>query len=231
MGTNKTKNPRPSGAETIAAEFPEAFPEMRQGVGDATDWPDSWLIAGVRREPVDAHALDALIERHWKPLFAQCQMLTVDPNQASHLAQAAWRRILQARHALPPDADFRSHLILTATNLWREQTQSIRLAKAAAEPRDCRPNAPHFVDNGEEVAYTGAVPADLKSLTAEDRKRLDQEIDAALRQLTPLDREVLLGRYLNGKSCAEIANRSIRTKQTARRCQQNGAESIKRHLS
>jgi RNA polymerase sigma factor (sigma-70 family) len=213
---NNTKNQKPNGARIFDAEFPSAFTEIRQGVGDATDWPDSRLIAGVRRDPVDAQALDALIGRHWKPLFAQCQMLTVDPDQASDLAQAAWRHILQARQALQPDGDFRDYLFLTATNLWRERTQSAHVAKGVAAPRDGRPAAPRFVDNGEEVAFTGAAVADLKSLTEAEQMRLQQEIDAALGQLTPLDRDVLLARYLTGKSSAEIGRRSNRKKQSAR---------------
>src|SRR5687768_15153591 len=70
-------------------------------------WPDAWLINGVRREPPDDSALDALVARYWKPLFARCEMLTLDKDSASDLAQETWLRMLRARKTLEPDGNFR----------------------------------------------------------------------------------------------------------------------------
>ncbi|HYV32719.1 MAG TPA: hypothetical protein VEO53_16650, partial [Candidatus Binatia bacterium] len=63
-------------------------------------WPDPWLVAAVRRDPPDVVALDALADRHWKPLFGRCYMLTLNRDKAADLAQQAWCRVLRARHRL-----------------------------------------------------------------------------------------------------------------------------------
>src|SRR5215204_1389497 len=54
---------------------------------DADRWPDAWLVAAARREPPDAAALDALVARHWGRLYARCELLTLDRQAASDLAQ------------------------------------------------------------------------------------------------------------------------------------------------
>ncbi|MCI0534231.1 MAG: hypothetical protein L0Z50_03280 [Verrucomicrobiales bacterium] len=80
--------------------------EMSQ-LPDDPDWSDSRLIAAVRRDPPAQWALDALVDRYWKPLFGRCQMLTLNHQSASDLAQEAWCRVLRARHSLKPDGIFR----------------------------------------------------------------------------------------------------------------------------
>ena len=125
---NDAVSQKPSVAKTVARVFSAAFVETRHDVGDLTNLPDRWLIARVRRDPVNVHAFDALIDRHWKPLFAHCQMLTVNSEEASDLARAAWRRVLRSRRTLDPTGDLLAHLVATATDLWRKETQSLQPA-------------------------------------------------------------------------------------------------------
>ena len=161
--------------------------------------PDSRLFAAARCDPPNLQALDELIDRHWKGLFAQCQMLTVNANGASDLAQAALRRVLKARQSHPP-ADFRAHLIRTATEIWRDQARSLPVSPALATRLQPSFGAPQFVIDGEDALFTGAEVADVNDLSGDDRARLRREIDSALEKLTLRDRDALLSRHLNGQS-------------------------------
>src|SRR5258708_5803956 len=57
---------------------------------DVDSWLDEWLISAARRDPPHEAAVDALVKRYWKPLFARCQMLTLNYERANDLAQEAW---------------------------------------------------------------------------------------------------------------------------------------------
>jgi DNA-directed RNA polymerase specialized sigma24 family protein len=161
--------------------------------------------------PPNVLALDALIASHWKPLFARCQMMTVNPEQASNLAQAALLQILQTGCGLHPVEDFRAHLIMTATNLWRQQTQALHLVETVVAHREFSVDNVPFVAVEEEAMALGTIATDLKCLSEAEQAGLEQEIDAVLFRLTPSQRDAVLSYYLNGESCADIGHRYTRT--------------------
>jgi len=200
---------------TAMDEIESTIPQKPQAPdnADASTWPDAWLITAVRRDPPDSEALDALVDRYWKRLFARCEMLTLSRQKADDLAQDAWRRILRARRSLRPDGNFFAYLAMTATNLWRDQLRSNRRAGPLAEHSVLSLDASHTGESGESVALGDALP-DLKSLSENDQARLRMDIDQALTKLTPLLRDVLVSRYVVGESCAEIGRRYRRTEQT-----------------
>jgi len=180
---------------------------------DAARWPDAWLVAAVRRDPPDVAALDALADRHWKALFGRCQMLAVDHQLAGDLAQQAWCRVLRTRHRLKPGGNFSAYITTIATNLWRDSYRSARRAGPLADHRLVALDAALPGDDGEVVLFVDALP-DLHALQATEQKLLAMDIDHALEQLPPLLRDVLMARYLDGESCAEIGKRHGRTEQT-----------------
>src|SRR6267154_1123744 len=51
--------------EALSAEASTKFAEEWAQLRDVTAWPDTWLIAAVRRDPTDVQALDALADRYW----------------------------------------------------------------------------------------------------------------------------------------------------------------------
>ena len=180
---------------------------------DVDAWTDARLISDVRRDPPDGVALDALVDRYWKPLFARCQMLTLNRQKAGDLAQEAWCRVLRARHSLKPDGNFPAYLMTVATNLWRDSNRSARRAGPLANDRLASLDAPLPGDEGDSIVLADVVP-DLNALQTEERALLKLDIDRALEQLTPLLRDVLVARFLTGESCAEIGERYGRTEQT-----------------
>jgi RNA polymerase sigma-70 factor (ECF subfamily) len=196
---------------------------------DVTTWPDGWLIAAVRREPPDVAALDVLADRYWRPLFGRCQMLTLNREAASDLAQQAWCRVLRARHTLKPGGNFPAFLTTVATNLWRDSHRSARRAGPLAERRLASLDAPFSTDDGESAMLADILP-DLNALQAEEQKRLALDIDQALERLTPLLREVLVARLMTGESCAEIGRRHKRTEQTISAWVRQAIREMKRQL-
>jgi len=191
--------------------------------------PDAVLIAAVRRDPPDETALDTLVDRYWRILFARCQMLTLNREKASDLAQEAWCRVLRARHSLKPEGNFPAYLLTIATNLWRDANRSARRAGPMAEHRLASLDAALPNVEGESVMLRDVLP-DLNVLETEEHKLLAMDIDRALAALTPLLRDVLTSRFLIGDSCAAIGQRYGRTEQTISGWVREGLRQLKSHL-
>jgi RNA polymerase sigma factor (sigma-70 family) len=140
-------------------------------------------------------------------------MLTLNQGKAGDLAQQAWCRVLRARNTLKPGGNFPAFITTVATNLWRDSHRSARRAGPMADHRMASLDAALPGDDGEAVALVNVLP-DLNALQAEEQKLLALDIDQALRQLTPLLRDILVSRLINGESCSEIGRRYDRTEQT-----------------
>jgi len=196
---------------------------------DVSAWPDTWLIASVRRDPPDIQALDELANRHWKPLFARCQLLAVNHQKAADLAQEAWYRVLRTRHALKPGGNFPAYLTTIATNLWRDWYRSAQRAGNMADHRLESVDAAHSNESEEPLALAERIP-DLKALAPEDQTSLAMDIDHALERLTPQLREVLVARFIAGESCAEIGQRFGRTEQSISGWVRQALRQMKLHL-
>jgi len=69
-------------------------------------------------------------------------------------------------------------------------------------------------NNGTETLPLAEAVADLGALSPEQAALLAMDLDNALAQLTPRQREILVTRYIAGESCAEIGQRFNRTEQT-----------------
>jgi len=167
----------------------------------------------VRTDPPDEAALDVLVDRYWEPLFGRCQMLTLNHEKARDLAQEAWYRVLRARHSLKPGGNFPAYLTTIATNLWRDWYRSAKRAGPMADYRLASLDEVISSDDGTSIVFGDAI-ADLSALSSHDEMLLSVDIDDALKQLTPLLRDVLVARFLTGESCAEIGRRHGRTEQT-----------------
>ncbi len=176
-------------------------------------WPDAWLINAVRRDPLDEPALDALVGRYWKALFARCRVLTLDRESANDLAQDAWLRVIRARHLLEPDGNFHAYVITVATNLWRDRNRAAQRAGPMADSRvasldEATPNV-----DGETMALLDVLP-DPHTLSPDEQVLLKLDMDQALQRLDPQLRDVLVSRFVAGESAAEIGHRYGRTEQT-----------------
>ncbi len=197
--------------------------------GPVSTWPDSWLISAVCRDEVDDTALQALVDRHWRTLYGRCELLTLDRERARDLAQETWTRLLRARTRLRPDGNFAGYVRTIATNIWRDQNRSHRHAAALADRRLLPLDAHSSTDDGDSVALGDTVP-DIRGHSSEEELNLKLDVDRALSRLTPQLREVLVARYVDGESAAEIAERFGRTQQTITAWLRQAAREMKEYF-
>ena len=174
---------------------------------------DIELIELIRCDPPNEAALDALVARYWDSLFARCYMLTCNREKALDLAQTTWCRLLRNRHSIKPDGNFPAYLATVARNLFRDSYRAARRAGPLADHRLESLDAACPNDNDENLMLIDALP-DGKTMGAEERTLLAIDIDRALQRLSTQLRDVLVARFIDGESCAEIGRRYGRTEQS-----------------
>src|SRR5271170_722317 len=199
------------------------------GSRDVVSWPDAQLIAAVRGDPPDEVALEVLVARYWGCTFARCQMLTLNREKAFDLAQEAWCRVLQHRSALKADGNFPAYLSVIATNIFRDSYRAVRRAGPIGDLQLVSLDVPMASSEGEMAFLVNVLP-DFNSLRCDELMRLKLDIDAALSRLTPLLRAVLLARFIDGYSCAEIGLHHGRTEQTVSGWIRKALQLMKAHL-
>ncbi len=196
-----------------------------RGDEDVRSWPDARLVDAVRAEPPDAAALDALVARYWAPLHARCELLTLDREVARDIAQETWLRVLRARTALQPDANFVGYLMTIATNLCRDRHRSARRAGPLADARLA--SLDDAATGADDAPILSNVIADPDRLPPDEQLLLRIDLDRALACLEPRAREVLIARYVDGESAAEIGARFGRTEQTVTTWLRNAIREIR----
>jgi RNA polymerase sigma-70 factor (ECF subfamily) len=132
--------------------------------------------------------INTLFDEVYPPLFRYCHRLTGDRDQADDLAQEAFVRLLD-RGPRGPAHGLRVWMFRVATNLIRDaarQSHTRRRIMTGAAPPDPVPSPEGEMERSEKV----------------------QEVRAALSQLPPRDREVLLLRQegLSYKEIAQVVN-------------------------
>jgi len=200
---------RQESSKELSLVQPGGQPRTNEGAFQS----DAQLIALVSSEPPDEQALETLVDRYWSSLFARCLMLTLNSERANDLAQSVWYRFLRARRGLKPDGSLSAYLATIATHLYRDSYRASRRAGPMADYRLESLDAAHSNDVGEEVLLMETV-ADVKSLQTQAQTLLAIDIDRAMEQLAPQLRDVIIARFINGESCAEIGVRHGRTEQT-----------------
>jgi len=154
------------------------------------------IAQGLKRQ--DAGLIDALILRYQHRLLRYLLYLTSNREQAEDLFQEVWMRVLVRGGQFNGKARFDTWLFTVARNLVidlrRKRTMASLDEMFEASGEDDRPM-------GIEIAADGPTPFEQCS-SGEDRDRLA----AALLQLEPLYREVLVLRFHEDLSLEEIAN-------------------------
>jgi RNA polymerase sigma-70 factor, ECF subfamily len=154
------------------------------------------IAQGLKRQ--DAGLIDQLIVRYQHRLLRYLLYLTSNREQAEDLFQEVWMRVLLRGGQFNGKARFDTWLFTVARNLVidlrRKRTVSSLDEMFETAGEDDRPM-------GLEIAAAGLSPFDWYA-SAEDRERLA----AALLQMEPLYREVLVLRFHEDLSLEEIAN-------------------------
>lgn len=197
---------------------------------DVSLWKDAWLIAAVRRPHPDEQALNVLGDRYWNVLAGRCEFLAGNRDQASDLAHDTWCRVLRTRNRLKPGGNFPAYLTMIATNLWRDayrlSCRSGRLAQNQLYSLDVK----LADDNGEYgEPLINRIP-DLKNLSPAERTLLALDLEKAFDSLGAELRDVLVARFVQDESSADIARRYGCTEQTISGKVRRGLSKMKHFL-
>jgi RNA polymerase sigma-70 factor (ECF subfamily) len=152
---------------------------------------EAQIATGLRRR--DPDLLDALIERYQHRLLRYLIHLTGERATAEDLFQETWIRVLEKGHQYDGKSRFATWLMTIAHNVAIDHLRKKRPA-SLDEMRDKEDAAPF-----EPVAVD---PSPLDNVSAmEDGVR----IQAALEQIAPIFREVLVLRFQEQMKLEEIA--------------------------
>lgn len=141
------------------------------------------------RPLMDEDEFRAFYERTTRPLWSYLSRLTRDPQRADDLLQEAYYRFYRAGARHESEAHRRNSLFQIATNLVRD---------AARRPGRHR-DVPLDDDGALAAVPTSGAPA------PERQAMIRTDLTRALRQLEPVQREMLWLAYAQGASHEEIA--------------------------
>jgi RNA polymerase sigma-70 factor (ECF subfamily) len=152
---------------------------------------EAQIAAGLRRR--DPEVLDALIEQYQHRLLRYLAHMTHNRASAEDLFQETWIRVLEKGHQYDGKSRFSTWLMTIAHNVAIDHLRKKRPA-SLDEMRDTEDAVPF------EPVANGPSPFD-NAAASEDRQR----IQAALEQLSPIFREVLVLRFQEQMKLEEIA--------------------------
>jgi len=152
---------------------------------------ESQIATGLRRR--DPEVLDALIEQYQHRLLRYLAHMTHNQATAEDLFQETWIRVLEKGHQYDGKSRFSTWLMTIAHNVAIDHLRK-RTPASLDEMRDPEDGVPF------EPVAGGLTPFD-NAAASEDKTR----IQAALEQLAPIFREVLVLRFQEQMKLEEIA--------------------------
>jgi RNA polymerase sigma-70 factor, ECF subfamily len=174
---------------------------------------DEWLMAQVALGKRDY--LEPLIRRYASPLLTFIQQMVRDRHRSEELFQEVFLAVWTKRRQYQFPRTFKSWLYAIAVNKCR----------AAFRVRSL-PGSLSLSDNSAEVPIT-AEPSPADTVTATETAAL---VSAAVLQLPPPQRTVVVLRIWDGLSYAEIADAVGRTEGTVRSHMHHGLVSLRKYL-
>lgn len=172
---------------------------------------DEWLMAQVARGRRDC--LEPLVRRYASCLLTFLQRMTGDRHRSEELFQEVFLAVWVKRRQYEFPRPFRSWLYAIAANKCYAAARSRRLASVALD------------DDVASPAATGSSPED--ALVATETAAL---VSAAVAQLPPQQRAVVVLRVWEGMSYADIAEAVGRTEATVRSHMHHGLAALRKYL-
>lgn len=149
------------------------------------------LALGLRRR--DPELLDLLIEQYQYRLFRYLLYITANRERAEDFFQETWIRVLERGHQYDGKSRFEAWLFTIARNLvidWQRQKKTQSL-DALTSP-----------DEGAPTEFPGSDPSPLHLFLSQES---EATVQTSLEKLPAIHREVLLLRFQEDLSLAEIA--------------------------
>ncbi|MGA9568257.1 MAG: RNA polymerase sigma factor [Candidatus Korobacteraceae bacterium] len=152
---------------------------------------EAQIASGLRRR--DPEVLDALIEQYQHRLLRYLAHMTRNQATAEDLFQETWIRVLEKGHQYDGKSRFATWLMTIAHNVAIDHLRK-RTPASLDEMRDVEDAAPFEPVAGDPSPFEQAA-------AGEDKER----IQAALEQLPPIFREVLVLRFQEQLKLEEIS--------------------------
>jgi len=152
---------------------------------------EAQIASGLRRR--DPEVLDALIEQYQHRLLRYLAHMTRNQATAEDLFQETWIRVLEKGHQYDGKSRFATWLMTIAHNVAIDHLRK-KAPASLDEMRDTEDAVPF------EPMANGPSPFE-QAAASEDRAR----IEAALEQVSPIFREVLVLRFQEQMKLEEIA--------------------------
>jgi RNA polymerase sigma-70 factor (ECF subfamily) len=167
------------------------------------DTSDLVRTAAKGEQDAAGEAFARLVDRYWARLVSACYGFFPNVEEARDVARDVCLRIWFRRSDLDPSKKFESFLMKVARNycidLFRKDMRHGGFAHGRLESTD----APAFEEEGEGPSLIEFV-ADPHTLEWEQRLEIKEAVEQALKQLSPVDRFILIKRFDEGYSRAEI---------------------------
>ena len=155
-------------------------------VVEATD--EALMLAYARQN--DQQAFATLYARHKSSLYRYCVRMLNNEALGAELFQEAWSKVIKARERYVVKAKFKTYLFHVAHNLiidqWRKHKPDML-----------------FVDDQDESSFELESEVDLVEELERDTQL--EEFRAAVLELPPMQRDVVLLHYDHGLSLEQIA--------------------------
>ena len=171
---------------------------------------DEWLMGQVRRGRRDA--LEKLVRRYANPLLTFIERMVGNRHRSEELFQDVFLRIWTKRKQYTLERPFRSWLFAIAANACRA---------------DFRRHTPVLFESGRLDATPSAASTPAQAAIAGETAAL---VEAAVAQLPPLQRMVVVLRVWNGLKYGEIAEISGIPENTVRSHMHRGLAAMREYL-
>lgn len=184
---------------------------MTQDRQEPRDWE---LVA--RAQTGDQHAFTELVRRYERPVLHFCMRMVASYEDAEDIAQNCFVRLYRALPRLREEAQFSTVLFGIARNLALNALRDAkRSGRHHAAPLEDRPVAGSALDRPERQARV---------------REIESTLEAAIADLSPEHREVLLLREVHGMDYEAIARVLRCRKGTVRSRLARAREQLRRRL-
>ncbi len=188
---------RSSLVEAPRAEAPAPKKSPRRGVDQNLVHLDAHLVAAARQG--DADAFRELVRRHQRKAYAVALGIVRDPDDARDVCQDAFLKVHEKLDTFDGDAQFFTWLYRIIANLAIDHLRRRRRARVEFDETIA-------CDSAEDATGVSPLRLGFDPARALSDRELRERMLAALDQLTPAHRAVLVMREVDGLSYQEMAD-------------------------
>jgi RNA polymerase sigma-70 factor (ECF subfamily) len=166
-----------------------------------TESDEKELVALARDGgPAGQRAFHTLVERHRRAIYSHCCGMLRNPDDAMDLTQETFTKAYRNLRSFEGQSSFKTWATVIATNACIDFIRKARRGSISEYEEGTRHDQATAESESFRTNPLGISPAKVLA-----RRELVEQIEDALSELTPIHRQILLLRELEGMSYEEIA--------------------------